>query len=131
MRTMYYSPRHMQRWAGHQRRHLEGVYIPLNVSIDDEAYVVSALVPGIKAEDIEIEVLENSITIEGEIVGHEHEGMRLVLQEQPSGHFERTIHLRAKVDAEKAEAEVRDGVLTLRVPKAEEAKTRKITVKAK
>ena len=131
MRTMYY-PRHRgrQHWAPHYR-HFEGVYVPLNVHVDDDAYLVSALVPGIQADELQIEVLENSITIEGEFRGLEHEGMRLALEEQPTGSFSRTINLRAKVTPEEAEAEVKDGVLTLRVPKAPEAKTRRITVKAK
>jgi HSP20 family protein len=131
MRTMYYPRRRWRhRWGPHWR-HFEGVYVPLNVYVDDDNYLIEALVPGIKAEELEIEVLDNSITIEGEFFARDHEDMRAALEEQPTGRFSRTVNLRAKVVPEKAEAEVQDGVLTLRVPKAPEAKTRRISVKSK
>jgi HSP20 family protein len=109
----------------------ESVYIPVNVSSDDDTFVISAYVPGIKADDLQIEVLEDSISIEGEFIAEEDESMRLLRQEQPTGRFQRTLRLRSQLDAGGVVAEVKDGILTLRVPKAEQAKTRKIAVKAK
>lgn len=126
MRTLYYTPQHLRR----RSRFAESVYIPVNVSANDDSFVISAYVPGIKAEDLQIEVLEDSISIEGEFIAEEDETMRLVRQEQPTGRFQRTLRLRSQLDAAKVEAEVKDGILTLRVPKAEQAKTRKIAVKA-
>lgn len=127
MRTLYYAPHRMHR----STRQMDGVYIPLNISANEDTFVISAFVPGIKAEDLQIEVLEDTIEIEGEFGSIQEEGMRMLRQEQPTGTFHRSLHLRTRLDASKAEAEVRDGILTLRVPMAEEAKTRKITVKAK
>lgn len=127
MRTLYYAPQRLQR----QTRFNESVYIPVDVSVDEDSFLISAYVPGIKAEDLQIEVLEDSISIEGEFIAKEDTHMRLLRQEQPTGRFHRNLRLRSLLDASKVEAEVKDGILTLRVPKAEQAKTRKITVKAK
>jgi len=127
MRTLYYTPQQLRR----RSRRAESVYIPVNVSSNDDTFVISAYVPGIRAEDLDIEVLEDSISIEGEFNAVEDESLRMLRQEQPSGRFQRTLRLRSQLDAGKVEAEVKDGILTLRVPKAEEAKTRKIAVKAK
>ena len=126
MRTLYYPPQQLRR----RSRMAESVYIPVNVSSDDDGFVISAYVPGIQAEDLQIEVLEDSISIEGEFVPEEDENMRLLRQEQPTGRFQRNLRLRSQLDASKVEADVKDGILTLRVPKAEQAKTRKIAVKA-
>lgn len=129
MTTLLYHPlatRRQNRFAN------EGIYVPVNVSASEDAFQITAFVPGIKAEDLDIQVLEDRIIIEGEFSERsEDEGMRLLRQEMPSGHFHRSLRLRSKLDAAKADAVVADGILTLRVPKAEEAKTRKITVKAK
>lgn len=127
MRTLYYTPQQLRS----RSRMAESVYIPVNVSSNDDAFVISAYVPGIRADDLQIEVLEDSISIEGEFIAEEDESMRLLRQEQPTGRFQRTLRLRSQLDAGKVEADVKDGILTLRVPKSEQAKTRKIAVKAK
>ncbi len=128
MTTLYYHPLATRR----QSRSNDGIYVPMNVSASDDAFQISAFVPGIKAEDLEIEVLEDRIIIEGEFVElSEEEDFQLLRQEMPSGHFQRILRLRSKLDAAKAEALVEDGILTLTVPIAEEAKIQKIAVKAK
>ncbi len=128
MRTLRYHP-----LASHQRtRFNEGVYIPMNVSGSEDAFQITAFVPGIKAEELEIEVLDNHVNIAGEFIElAEDDDMRPLRQEMPVGRFHRSLRLRSKLDASKAEALVKDGILTLTVPIAEEAKTQKITVKAK
>ena len=129
MTTLMYQPLS----ARHPRRfNSESVYIPMNVSASEDAFEISAYVPGIKAEDLDIQVLEDRIIIEGEFVElPEDDGMRVLRQEMPLGQFHRSLRLRSKLDTTKAEAVVKDGILTLNVPKAEESKTRKITVTAK
>lgn len=124
---------------GHSHMHRFGpwayeesdVYFPVDVKIGDEAFEVTALLPGLKAEDISIQVVNETITLQGEFKFAVDEKANYLLQEIPGGKFCRTINLPDALDASKAEAEMRDGVLTLRVPKAEEAKpkTIKITVK--
>lgn len=129
MTTLMYHPLATRR----QRRfENESVYVPMNVSASEDAFEITAFVPGIKAEDLDIQVLEDRIIIEGEFTDlPEDDGMRILSQEMPLGQFQRSLRLRSKLDSTKAEAVVKDGILTLSVPKAEEAKIHKIAVKAK
>ena len=133
MSTYYISPR--RRMA---RRYMPAadsprpdVYIPVDVVADDEAFRVTALVPGISAEDVKIEVLEDIVSIQGEFPVIEDEDASYLLRERPSGSFSRKLRLPSALDAAGAEAEVKDGILILSVPKAEEAKAKHIKVKAK
>ena len=112
-----------RRWAASNDRAL-GV----NVREEDEAYVLSALVPGLKAEDLNIQVLEDVLHIEGEYKVDEAE---YLLKELPHGSFKRTLRLPADIDANHVEAKITDGVLTLRLPKAESARPKKINITSK
>ena len=129
MRMMYRYPR--RHWGRARHWMSEGVYIPVNVSALDDEYVIRAYVPGTQADDLEIEVEGNLLSIAGEFALEELEGERSLLSELPSGRFHRRIRLGAELDASKAKAEVQDGVLILTVAKAESAKTKRIQVKAK
>jgi HSP20 family protein len=100
----------------------------INIHEEDEAYVLSALVPGLKAEDLNIQVLEDVLRIEGEYKLDESE---YLLRELPSGSFTRTLRLPSPIEAESVEAKIADGVLTLKLPKAESARAKKIQVTAK
>lgn len=107
------------------------VHIPLNVEVTDEAYEITALIPGLKSEDVHIQVLNNTITIHGELpmlVSEESDVMRM---EIPSGDFRRAIRLPVALDPEKAEATIEDGVLHLRVLMAETERPKMIEVKVK
>lgn len=129
MRMMYMHPRHRRGRARHWIN--EGVYIPINVSALDDEYVIRAYVPGVSAEELDIEVEGKVLTIEGDFALEMAEEERSLLSELPSGRFHRRVRLGAELDASKAKAEVKDGVLTLTVAKAESAKTKRIQVKAK
>jgi HSP20 family protein len=131
-RTPYaHMPRpHMHRfgpWAFAE----SDVFFPVDVKTSDDAFEVTALLPGLKAEDISIQVVNETITLQGEFKSSVDEKANYLMQEIPVGKFCRTINLPDVLDASKADAEMKDGMLTLRVPKAEEAKpkTVKITVK--
>ena len=100
----------------------------VNVREEADAYVLSALVPGLKAEDLNIQVLEDVVRIEGEYKAEENE---YLLRELPHGFFTRTLRLPTVVEAESVEAKIADGVLTLTLPKAESARPKKIQVTAK
>jgi HSP20 family protein len=93
---------------------------------EEDAYTLYALVPGLKAEDLNIQVLENVVSIEGEYKADENADF--VLTEIPQGEFRRTLRMPAEIDAEKVEAKIEDGVLTLTLPKAESAKPKKIKI---
>jgi HSP20 family protein len=97
----------------------------VNVSEQEDAYVLSALVPGLKAEDLNIQVLENVVSIEGE---YQASDTQYLLNELPSGSFRRALRLPTEIQAEKVEAKITDGVLTLNLPKAESARPKKISI---
>lgn len=106
------------------------IHIPVDVTVEDETYTLTAYIPGITVDDLKIEVKEDVVTISGEFARQEEsEDTRYLLRERVSGSFSRTLRLPTVLDAGKAEAEVKDGVLTLSVPMAEEAKARQIKVK--
>ncbi len=123
--TFYLHPypyrRTVRRWSGNDQREL-GV----NIREEDDAYLLSSLVPGLKAEDLNIQVLDDVVRIEGEYQADEDE---YLLRELPSGSFTRTLRLPAAIEAESVEAKIADGILTLRLPKAESARPKKIQIK--
>lgn len=116
------------RRAARQLAENRGYALGVNVREEDEAYVLSALVPGLKAEDLNIQVLDDALRIEGEYKADEN---KYLLRELPSGSFTRTLRLPASVDADHVEAKINDGVLTLRLPKAESARPKKIAIASK
>jgi HSP20 family protein len=113
----------IRRWAGNDQQSL-GV----NIREEDEAYVLSALVPGLSAEDLNIQILDNIVRIEGEYRQDENQ---YLMQELPHGSFTRTLRLPAAIDADSVEAKIADGVLTLTLPKAESARPKKIKINSK
>jgi HSP20 family protein len=99
----------------------------LNVNIreEDDTYILSALVPGLKAEDLSIQVLDDVLRIEGD---YKMDEAGYLLNELPSGSFTRTLRLPTVIDSEHIEARITDGVLDLHLPKAESAKPKKIKI---
>ena len=98
----------------------------------DDEIVVRAAMPGVSADDVNIEVRSDTLSIRAEITQEtEDQGKTYHIREQRFSTFARSLTLPAPVVADKANAEVKDGVLTLTLPKAEEAKPKSITVKAK
>jgi HSP20 family protein len=110
--------------GGSSREHLLNV----NVRDEEDTFVLSALVPGLKADDLNIQVLEDVVRIEGEFQANEED---YLLRELPSGSFRRALRLPTEIDADKVEAKIVDGVLTLRLPKAESARPKKIKIAVK
>ena len=94
--------------------------------------VVKAAIPGVKPEDIEIQVTGDILSIKGELKEEEKiEESNYLRKERHFGQFIREFTLPTQVSADKAKAEFEHGVLTLRLPKAEAVKPKSITVKAK
>jgi HSP20 family protein len=125
--TFYLHPypyRQMARRALQNRERTLGV----NIQENDESYVLSALVPGLNAEDLNIQVLEDVVRIEGEYRADEQS---YLVRELPSGSFQRTLRLPSVVDADHVEAKIADGVLTLTLPKAESARPKTISIKSR
>ena len=103
----------------------------VDVEESPEGYVVKAELPGIKQEDIKITVADNQLVIRGEKRREvEKDGTAYHRVERIYGAFERAFTLTKAVAADRIEAIYRDGVLEVRVPKAEEAKAREIQIKS-
>lgn len=141
MMTLYVSPR---RRMAHLRQAMEQMLdeganeapveremiLAVDVTSNDEAYEINALVPGLDAEDLEIEVLNNTVTIRGEFKACSQENAKYLVCELPNGRFSRSLTLPTALDAGKTEAMIKNGLLTLRVPKAEAHRPKTIKVKA-
>lgn len=108
-----------------------GRYWPaLDVSERDDAVVVRAETPGMKPEDIDISVQGNTLTISGEKSEREEDkGEDHYVSERRYGSFRRAVSLPSEVDSEKVQAECKDGVLTVTLPKSEKARAKRIPVK--
>jgi HSP20 family protein len=133
MVTYYISPRRRlaHRYGQMSDSQRPDVQIPVDVIAEGDDYRITALVPGVKADELQIEVLEDVVSIKGEFIPYLDDDAHILRQERPSGKFERSMRLPAMLNAAGAEAEVINGVLNLRVPKAEEAKAKQIKVKVK
>jgi HSP20 family protein len=104
----------------------------LDIYQKPDEVVVEAALPGVKAEDVYIDITGDTLTIRGESRA-EQEVKRedYLYQERRYGAFSRSVVLPSGVKSDKAEATMEDGVLTLTIPKAEEVKPKAIKVKAK
>jgi HSP20 family protein len=104
--------------------------LAVDVQSGEDAYDITALVPGLDAEDLDIEVLNNTVTIRGEFKSCGEEQTKYLVSELPNGRFGRVISLPTATDASKVEASIKNGVLSLHVPKAEEDRPKAIKVKS-
>jgi HSP20 family protein len=106
-------------------------YPAVNVTQDGDTFYVRAEIPGVKREDLEISVVEGRLLLGGERkIDTGDKGINYHRRERDGGFFRRTIALPAKVEPDKVSATVKNGVLVIALPKSEETKARKITVKA-
>lgn len=98
----------------------------------DDEIVVKATMPGLDPKDLDIQITGDTLTISGEVKKEEaKEGAKYHIREHRFQSFSRSLTLPTAVVADKADAEMKNGVLTLKMPKAEESKPKVITVKAK
>jgi HSP20 family protein len=98
----------------------------------DDEVVVRAALPGFKADEVQINVTGDVLTLRGETKHEEEKKERAWhIREHRWGSFERSIALPTEVTADKAVADFENGILTITLPKAEEVKPKTITVKAK
>jgi HSP20 family protein len=94
-----------------------------------EELVISVEIPGIKKEDVKITMADNRVIIAGEIFEEKDvEEKNYYHRERVRGRFSRSFHIPVPVNSSKASAAYKDGVLTLKLPKAEEAKPKEISI---
>ena len=102
---------------------------PVDIEEQDNAYVIEAELPGVQKDDVNIELVSNELMITGEIKEREREGI-LRKRTRRIGRFEYRVRLPEQVDGDNIEASLKDGVLSVRVPKREQAERRRIQVKS-
>jgi HSP20 family protein len=106
------------------------VYSPAtDIFEDDNAITVLADMPGVKAQDLKIDLRENVLTLTGRVTALENGNESVVLREYESGVFFRQFTLSETIDQAKIDARLTDGVLRLELPKVERAKPRQIAVR--
>jgi HSP20 family protein len=116
-------------WAGELQRLVPASGFPsLNVWEDGDFIFAEAEVPGLKAEDLDISVIGNQLTVKGRRAPLAVDGGTYHRRERNVGEFVRTVSLPTEIDPDKVEASLADGVLKISLPKAETAKPRKVTV---
>jgi len=105
------------------------VYPATNVRETTDAYLVTSEVPGLEMDDLEVYVTRDQLTLSGmRDHGIPREGATLHRRERDSGRFSRAINLPGPVQGDATEATLTNGVLTIRIPKAEEAKPKRVQV---
>jgi HSP20 family protein len=129
--TFYAYPfphRMARRWMAAAGQGTSTRFLAVNVQDAEDAFVLKALVPGLKSDDVNIQVLEDVVRIEGKFPEDENE---YLMQELPGGSFRRELRMPALLEADKVEARIADGVLTVHLPKAESARPKTIKVAVK
>jgi HSP20 family protein len=100
---------------------------PVDIEETEDAWIVEADLPGVDKKDIEVDVRDGELTISGEIKQKERKGI-LRRRTRPVGHFEFRVSLPGGADPEQVDANVHNGVLSIRIPKPEQTRPRRIEV---
>ncbi|MCT2584598.1 Hsp20/alpha crystallin family protein [Actinophytocola gossypii] len=126
--------RQMGRWMDSVNRRLDDSVRAWSPSADvtenDEAYLVEVELPGVKREDITIDLVGSELAISGELKEKERQGL-FRHRTRRTGQFSYQVTLPRDVNADKVEASLAEGVLAVRVPKNEAAKPRRIAISGK
>ena len=117
-------------WAdsGQNEREMQ---LAVDIQTTDEDFTITAFVPGLSADEVDIEILNNTVTIRGKFKSTSQEEAKYLLSELPAGSFSRTITLPTSLDSARTEASIENGILTLSVPKAEAHRPKAIKVVSK
>jgi HSP20 family protein len=107
-----------------------GAYPALNLYETPDGYVLTAELPGVAGDAIDVSVEGDRVTLRGERRSERPTEASIHRRERPTGEFRRALQLPVPIDADKVEATYRSGVLTLRLPKAAEHRPRQIRVRA-
>ena len=117
-------------WARGERPGALGV--PIDMWESEGNLMLSASMPGVKPEDVDIRVTGDTLSIRGQVREEEERQRGSVrIQERRYGAFERSVRLPANVNTDAIDATFEDGVLKLKIPQTEEAKAKHVEVKAK
>jgi len=101
----------------------------VNVYENHDDYIVVAKLPGIDKNEVTINLKDNALKISGERKKEKFDKANIYLDERFSGQFERSFLLNEKIDADKIDAEMKNGLLIIKLPKSPESKPKNITIK--
>lgn len=104
---------------------------PMEMKVNENEYILTALLPGLSTDQINIQFNNGVLAIDGEYRDIREENVEYLFSELPVGKFSRSIEINDPVVTEKISASMKDGVLTIHLPKAEEAKPKTIKINAK
>ncbi len=120
------------------RRMLENTFnqervlsFPLELKVNENEYTLTALLPGLSTDEINIQFNNGTLSIDGEYQEIRDEKSEYLFSEMPAGKFSRSVEINDPIVSEKISAGMKDGVLTIHLPKAEEAKPKTIKINAK
>jgi HSP20 family protein len=106
-----------------------GVFPQINLTEDADRFYLRAELPGVTSDQLEIQATGKNLSLSGERkIAAEGEGVRYHRRERDAGKFSRVIAMPSDIDPDRIEANLRDGILTIRVPKAEAVKPRQISI---
>lgn len=130
--NFYNLPRELDRffdetWRPSTISQRRNAYPPVNISEDKTKIYVFSEIPGVEIEDIDITLSDGSLVIKG---NRKHGTGSYYRQERPTGLFQRVVNLNVSIDPDKVNAKIKDGILEIVIPKADEAVPRKISIKA-
>jgi HSP20 family protein len=133
MSTYTMRPRYMRRFRNVQPVEFNGGRsLPIDLQSNDDEFVLRAAVPGLKPEDLELEIHDGILSMRVEIKSEEEvEENSFLMREIGYGEFSRRLRLPERVDVENVEARIDSGLLEVHIPKSEDAKPKRITIKAK
>ncbi len=120
-------PRLSSEWKVEERR----VHFPVDVIEDDDKFTITAILPGLIPDEIDIQIQDKNVSLKGEFKNTFEEESTYIIRERPSGKFNRIITLPDMLNASKAEAKMENGVLSLNIPKSDEAKPKSIKITSK
>lgn len=106
-----------------------GLFPLVNIFEDQDNYFLTAEIPGLAEKDLDLSVVSDQVTIKGERKLEQKEDVNYHRRERSGGAFSRVVSFADRIDPEKVEASLKNGVLTLKLTKAEESKPKKIKVK--
>jgi len=130
--SFYNLPRQLDRffdetWRPSTISQRRNAYPPVNISEDKSNIYVFSEIPGVDIEDIDITLSDGSLVIKG---NRKHGTGSYYRQERPTGLFQRVVNLNVPINLDKVNAKMKDGILEVVIPKADEAIPRKISIKA-
>jgi HSP20 family protein len=118
------------RFSQEAAQEMKHVHFPVDVIENEDAFTITAILPGIDPKEIDIQIKDKYVSLKGEFKDLENDENEYVLRERPTGKFHRSITLPDMLNASKAEAKMKNGVLSLSIPKSEEAKPKTIKISA-